>query len=82
MHTNANDAVDWTNLAITLQKRQRYEEALAAVEEALCVDPAYAEAMSVKAALLAKLKRNAEAILLFRAALALDPAMSTAWRTA
>lgn len=69
----------WNNLGISLESLGRYDEALAAYDRALELDPESAHSWSNKGALLRRLRRYDEAMACQDKALALDPRFAYAW---
>lgn len=61
-------------------RARRYEEALAACDKALALDPNYASAWLNKGVALAGLRRDAEALAAYNRVLELDHSNATAWR--
>jgi len=62
-----------------LAGQNRPSEAIASFEEALAIDPRFAEALTNRGGLLLVLKRPEEALASFDAALELDPGLVEAW---
>jgi tetratricopeptide (TPR) repeat protein len=69
----------WLNESNDLNNSKRYEEALAACEQALRLDPTYALAYYNKGAVLRQLKRYQEAISALDQAIRLDPTYANAY---
>ena len=67
----------WLNEGNVLSEAKRYEEALAAFEQAIRLDPYSAIAYASKGNLLRKLKRYNEAFIAFVESLQLDPHFAT-----
>jgi tetratricopeptide (TPR) repeat protein len=74
-----NDAITWRNRGGALFNAKRFEEALAAYESALAVDPDNADAWVDKGVILRKLGRKEEALAACDCALALNPKHPVAW---
>ena len=68
-----NDSSTLVSLGNALRNLKRYEEALGAYEQALCLDPNLAVAYTYKGIALRNLKRYAEALAAYEQALRLDP---------
>ena len=66
-------AKEWFNEGYALYKHKQYEEAIAAYEQAILLNPNYADAYINKGAALNDLKRNEEAIAAYERAIRLDP---------
>ncbi len=64
---------------VLLMRERRFEEAIAAFDEALEVKPVFVEAMSNRATALTGLKRFDDAIAAFEPVLTLDPAHAVSW---
>jgi len=68
-----HDSSGLVNLAIALGDLKRYEEALAACDQAICLDPNDARGYGNKGNILAELKRYEEALAAFDQTIRLDP---------
>ncbi len=69
----------WYNRGEKLKKSQRYEEAIAAYDQAIKIKPDYSEAWYVKAYSLYKLRRYEEAIAAYDRVTQLNPEDANAW---
>ncbi len=69
----------WNGKGLALYDLKRYDEALAAYDRALALDPAYAIAWYSKGLALYALNRHDEALAAYDRDRALDPANAVAW---
>jgi tetratricopeptide (TPR) repeat protein len=69
----------WLKCALDHYAAERYQEALAACEHALTLDPSYARASLGKGVALSHLSRYEEALLACEQALTLDPGNAKAY---
>ncbi|MGA9382948.1 MAG: tetratricopeptide repeat protein [Phormidium sp.] len=72
-------AYGWAQLANSLTGLNRYEEALAASNRAIALNPNYADAWSNRATTLWYMGRNPEALAATERAIAINPDSSVAW---
>lgn len=70
----------WLNEGNALYKINRYQEALAAYEQAISLDPDYAAAYNGKGGVLYWLKRYEEALAAYEQAIHLNPNLASAYR--
>src|SRR5258708_10945607 len=70
---------EWLKEGATLRDLKRYEEALAACEQAIRLDPNFAKAYNGKGAALNDLKRYEEALAAYEQAIRLDPNFAFAY---
>lgn len=71
--------VGFYNRGEKLKKLERYEEAIAAYEQAIKIQPKYCEAWYAKAYLLYKLQRDEEALVAYEQVIQLQPDEAHAW---
>ena len=69
----------WYNRGEKFRKSQRYEEAIAAYNQAIKIKPDYSEAWYAKAALLYQLQRYEEALVAYEKIIQLQPEEAHAW---
>ena len=74
----SNEAQEWNNKGVDLGKNGRIEEALAACDQALKIDPEFVEAWINKGSALNELGRHQEAIEAYDQALKIDPGFAQA----
>ncbi|WIG60461.1 MAG: TPR domain protein, putative component of TonB system [Ktedonobacterales bacterium] len=74
-----DDAEALSSLGTAWYNAQRYDEALAVLEQALALNPRLYAAWCYKGGVLAALRRNDEALAAFWQAIALDPKFAPAW---
>jgi Flp pilus assembly protein TadD len=72
-------ADDWRAQGEALLRQKRYDEALAALEHALALDPDNASTWTNKGLALGHLKRHDDELAAYEQALALDPNEVMAW---
>jgi tetratricopeptide (TPR) repeat protein len=73
------NAETWTNRGSSLLIMKRYDEAVAAYEQALMLDPTFIHAWNNKGTLFYNLKRYDEALAAYEQALDLDPTDVYTW---
>ena len=73
------DAEDWRRKGKVLVELNRYEEALAAYDQALKIEPKYAYAWNNRGQILANLGRHEEALDAYQKTLEIDPEDTTTW---
>ena len=69
----------WYNKGEKLRKSERYEDAIAAYEQAIQIQPKYYEAWYAKASLLYQLQRYEEALVAYEKIIQLQPEEAHAW---
>jgi len=74
-------AQQWLKIGDDLSEAKHYQEALAAYEQAIQLDPNDAAAYNGKGSVLSNLKRNREAILAYTRAIQLDPNSADAYHS-
>jgi tetratricopeptide (TPR) repeat protein len=76
---NSRKAGNWVARGDELRSQKRYEEALEAYDEAIRINPWYADVWRHKADMLKKLRRYGEALEVYDEIIKIDPLNAKAW---